>query len=1195
MTVKSAKYTYWPLVLALLIGLLLPFPAEALRVNFAAQGDSDKLTFSFDSGKMPKVSVRRTGTEEVDVLLPADIWEREAQPGMKDFPGKLVKSIRATDDGVRLVTRTNAFGFIKVPVPGKNRFVLQIYRDPIGARWKPKTSQSPSKTVSTPAPVQVEPTSPTKVPVPLPKPVTGASPATTSPSQVAESVAQKTSQPIQEKATPVETGDRKPFFAVPYSVRNSVAPPDGVQPVQETVSPEKNQTSPLGSAEPPLPKTASGNYPSASELRFKAVNKTAEKVAFAELAGSDATTTPVAGQVSQPEVQPVAVPQDSSGSVGGAVGGTVEPVEMDSKTVVASVSPPSGTESSVGGAVAPPPGAESAVGGSVSPPLGAEPSVGGSVSPPPGPESSVGGAVAPPPGAESVVSGNVVPPSETESAVSEAVVSTTSSSEGEGKAGGSVTPSSVGQPVSGQEAVGGTVSAPPTVVPGAPPPQPTSDEAQQVQQVVALPQKLSVQEQIAKEEGATPPVTGGQDVTVSPEATPPASGAESPAMDKATLAAKAQEEDIRNTLSEAQSMMFKGALDAALPLYENILKKPNVPDDVREETLYAVADIKKEKFKDEIAENFEEIAQAYIEAMNSNLRSNRVPRALLNLGLINLKVGNFPEAKAYFKLLQEKYPDDDNIPSISYYWGEYYYRKGDYKKAADQFQYLIQMYPEHELVKQAAFYLADALNRTGFIDQAFQIVDYIDKRWPDYYMENFEFLRLAGEVEMKLRKWAAARDHYFTFYNLNPEADGSDIVLARIGDIYIREGERNAAKQIYQKAVRDYPDKEGGLVAKMRLAEEGIYDEPDMAGMATVFDRPYNKRPENIYKEIIENYPDSPLAPIAQLKLAMWYAFHKKYPDALASAQDFIEKYPEHQLIARAQQLGDSVFALAVPEMVEEQRYGRIVRYWETYDFIGSNDAKIDDRIKLNVALSYWKVGQPAKALALIEPYLQKKQVPEISDEALGLAVNMYLDDLAWQDIADLVNMAKTNWQLKPEQLRQLDYARAMSLQNLGEANKALVMWAELAKDAKVDPAFRAYAMYYMAKGAMERQDLRKVFVYAQEALALLLQTKGDPEKIKDVVLMSIYATERSGRYDEALKWAKQYDQYIDVDNPEWASTRFKLAGIYRKAGAVTEWKQLLADIIEKKPKSIQAQLAKSALETFDLEQKVQQFAAPPQ
>jgi outer membrane protein assembly factor BamD (BamD/ComL family) len=349
-----------------------------------------------------------------------------------------------------------------------------------------------------------------------------------------------------------------------------------------------------------------------------------------------------------------------------------------------------------------------------------------------------------------------------------------------------------------------------------------------------------------------------------------------------------------------------------------------------------------------------------------------------------------------------------------------------------------------------------------------------------------------------------------------------------------------------------------------------------------------------VYTEIVSKYPDSELAPIAQLKLAMWYAFHKKYPEALTAAQDLIEKYPDSPLVDKAKSLGDSVFVQAVPGMMGEERYARVVRYWETYDFIGKEGSKVDDKTKLAIATSYWKIGQPEKALALIEPYLRKEQKPGVSDEALGVAVNIYLDQLAWKEIADLVAMANKNWTLKPEQKRQLDYARAMSLQNLGNASQAMPMWAELAKDVAVEPAFRAYAMYYMAKDAMQRQDLRRVFVYAQEALALLLQTNGDPEKIKDAVLMSIYATERSGRYDEALKWAKEYDKYIEVENPEWASTRFKLARIYRKAGAMGEWKQLLSDIIEKTPDSLQAQLAKSALETYELEQKALEYAPNP-
>ncbi|WP_285907915.1 tetratricopeptide repeat protein [Pseudodesulfovibrio pelocollis] len=1044
---KRAKFTLWPVALALIAWLCLPDPAAALRVNFASQGDSDRLTFSFDSGTLPENAVRRIGSRELRVQLPANIWDTEPRPGTKDTPGKLVGAIRSDEEGILITTSTDAFGFISLPTPGKAEFVLQIFRDPIGARWRPPTEPGAAPA---PAPAQAAASTP------APAPTEGTDTPAASPA---------------ETQLPPESGvpaDRRPFFAVPYSVRTEVAPPGGVSaPDDPAASPAAEQPpsqpvpQPLPVAPPPVGALPgqTGDYPASSALRFRAENRTADEVKFAELAG------PFSGGAEVVDAAPI----------------------------------PGSDGSMVGGHVAPPPGA---------PPAASE----------------------------------AVRPDQTPDRVARSVV--------------------------------GDVAAPPAVVQGAPPPALSPEEAAQVADqgpVVPVPVLAEVPAEVPAEPAPEP----------EPQPEP-----ESPA--------SMRERELAEQVQDAQSLMFSGKLGEALPLFEDILRQPEVPLDVREETLYAVADIKKQLYGHDLSGHFGEIAQAFIEAMNANLQSNRVPSALLNLGLLNLQVNNFPEAKAYFKVLQDNYPDDDNIPSISYYWGEYYYRRGEHLKAADQFQYLIQTYPEHQLVKPASYYLADSLNQTGFVEQAYQIVDYIDKRWPDYYMENMEFLRLAGGVEMALGKWNEAKNHFFTYYNLNPESDGADVVLARIGDIYLNQGEKDAAKQIYERAVLEYPNKEGGLVASMRLAEEGIYDDPTMMDMVSVFDRPYNLRPERIYQQIVEQFPDSPLAPVAQLKLAMWYAFNRQYPEALGAAQDLIEKYPHSPLVARARTLGDSVFALAVPGMVAEERFGRVVRYWETYDFIGQEDTKVDDAIIIQVALSYWRIGKPEKALELIRPYLVPEQKPGVSDEALGLAVNIYLDQLAWKEIADVVEMARANWTLPPERLRQFEYAQAMSLQNLGDASKALPMWAELAKDVKVDPAFRAYAMYYMAKSAMEQQDLRRVFVYAQEALTLLLQTRGDPEKIKDAVLMSIYATERSGRYEEALKWAREYDRYIDVDNPEWASTRFKLARIYRKAGAIDEWKQLLGDIVEKKPESLQAQLAKSVLETYELEQQAQQYAPAP-
>ena len=107
-----------------------------------------------------------------------------------------------------------------------------------------------------------------------------------------------------------------------------------------------------------------------------------------------------------------------------------------------------------------------------------------------------------------------------------------------------------------------------------------------------------------------------------------------------------------------------------------LLADENLPEDMREEALYLKADVLYSKYREELANHFDEINGAYEKAMNFNLRSERVASALLRRGVLNLRVGNIPEAKAYFNLLRTKYKNDINVPQSYYYWGEYYFDNG---------------------------------------------------------------------------------------------------------------------------------------------------------------------------------------------------------------------------------------------------------------------------------------------------------------------------------------------------------------------------------------------------------------------------------------------------------------------------------------------------------------------------------------
>jgi hypothetical protein len=208
--------------------------------------------------------------------------------------------------------------------------------------------------------------------------------------------------------------------------------------------------------------------------------------------------------------------------------------------------------------------------------------------------------------------------------------------------------------------------------------------------------------------------------------------------------------------------------------------------------------------------------------------------------------------------------------------------------------------------------------------------------------------------------------------------------------------------------------------------------------------------------------------------------------------------------------------------------------------------------------------------------------------------MNIFMERKEWSRISDLAAKSSKAWKLSPRQLAQFEQARAMALENQGFTEKSIPLWTRIASDPGTDLPTRAFATYTLAKDAARKQDMHRLFALSQEALGLLLEAHGDKDKIKDCLLMSITATERSGRYNETLKWAGEFDRIIPDSDPDWAPVRLRLADIYRKGGAVDEWKALLQDIVKKKPGTVYARMASQSLESNALDQRLQNYLTKP-
>ena len=1146
-------------------GAALPHPALALQAGFSPGANSDTFTVSADGGVLPKYSVHRTGAQELTVTFAGG-----KPPAAPNIGGsKLVAGVRAIPGGFKIQLKTNAFGYVSAPAQN-GQLRIQIFADAIGATWADAQKNAPK-------PAKAEPDA------------TRAQKAVEAKRQRAEAQAKRV-EAVQAKREKQDEARREKEAKAKAAEEAKRAATEAKHQPAPHPAPQPAAGRP---AEPPRPSPPAQNSQSGRPF-YSVPYSMRAPVSKAVLGapGATATLPPVEGRPSPPATA-ANVPAHQIG--GKLPPGVVErPILQEASTNAAPraqeahAAPPPAVAP-----VSPGPSAPAIARAASQPPVDVAPAKGQPQvlfrAEHHGPEDIrpaqiLSGATAAP---------KVAPPA---GGMQQGQPATASPMPGK--------PWAVRQPVQKVYAPSGAAAnATMPQVGGAPPAGAAHAAAEGQGPVPGHVANATAHAAPAAAANATAHAAPAPTANATGHAPAPASETSHAAPAKASgeHGGKGKEakgpltlQEVKDEISTAQSNMVAGKWDDAVKTLESALREPALKGEPREEALYALADAYMQANRDNLAPNFDKIAGAQQAAMNANQKSRHVPRALINLGLLNLKVGNLPEAKAYFNIIKRKYAHDQNASLIPYSLGEYYRGKGNFKAAAEQYQSLIQNYPDSRMAKDTAFILAQVLRRLGSFDKAFQIVDYLDKRWPLFYMENPDFLRLSAEVEEKVGKLDQAKDHYWTFYNLNPKNEFADVTLVRIGDIYLREDKRPAAREIYQKVVHDFPDSDGGQVARMRLAEEGIYDDPTMSEMGPVFDKPASLKPNETYSLIVNKYPQSPLAPLALIKLGMWQFHSKAYMDTMNTVSTFLQKYPKSTLTDKANDLGFQAFLQALPGLVQDGNYARVMQLYDEAPFIKANQNKLGDGAQMAVAVSAWKRGQPDRALKLAGRFLGKKQVPKYSEMALDLAMNVFMEGKQWKRISDLATRANKAWKLSPRQKAQFENARAMALENQGEVEKSLPLWTRIASDTKAEPATRAHATYMLAKDAARRQDMFRLFALSQEALTQLLATKGDKEKIKDCLLMAINATERSGRFSEALKWGNEFDRIIPPADPDWAPVRLRLAEIYRRGNQTAEWKSLLADVVKKKPNTVYARMAQQSLESNALDQRLQNYLTKP-
>lgn len=637
---------------------------------------------------------------------------------------------------------------------------------------------------------------------------------------------------------------------------------------------------------------------------------------------------------------------------------------------------------------------------------------------------------------------------------------------------------------------------------------------------------------------------------------------------------------------------FRDALNKATALLERGIITP----EQREELLHIRAEMLFAANKDNLAEHYLAISDASTQAINFNQKSWRNAAALLRLGYMNLKLNKIPEAEAHCNMLRRLFPDDENVPLTYYYWGDYYFGKGDLQRAADEFQYALQKYPNSRYARELALGLARSFYQMEYYEQSFKVVDYIERRWERFYVQYPPFLNMMGDVAYRLNKLDLALKHYWLYLNLEPKGAEADIILTRIGDIYSQQREKEIARQMYTENARLFPDKDGGLVAMMRLAEEGVNDDPTIAGMFSLFESPNSLEPVEVYRTIIDKHPQSDLVPLAELKLALWHLWNKDYMRALDLLSALEQKYPKHELVPKAKEIALQTFAVIAAESRRDQRYDRMRELWEKYPIVRGQEETLNPESRITLGVSYRQGGKPNEALKAVEPFFLGHKIPEYSEVALSLVLAIYLEYDQWGAIREVARRVES-WELSDTAKNQLDYALALAAENLGESEQATPLWQRLYDSDKLPPAQMAYAVFFLARDAERSRELEKAYNLGSDALSrLIAQVERNPNdadigKIKTQLASLMDVAETAGKLREALVFAEQYLQYIPAGDSERQAVRYRMARIYKKRGDNETWRKLLGEITAEAPESVYGRLSASELKAANIAQDAAQYS----
>jgi TolA-binding protein len=423
-------------------------------------------------------------------------------------------------------------------------------------------------------------------------------------------------------------------------------------------------------------------------------------------------------------------------------------------------------------------------------------------------------------------------------------------------------------------------------------------------------------------------------------------------------------------VTDALSAASAGEVDRAIELLERF-KAENPGHVYNDPAMFLLGDLYLAKG---LPDNYQAAVDAWRQAVDTFPRSFEAPRAAFMLGEAAKLNGYYNEAAGLFRLAADSYPDSPWAPLASLRAADMSLAMNlndDARKAA---RAMADKTPPDAWSLLALLRIAMADYQDTLYSQAVEIFrDALDHD-PEIYELYPGMLYALGDSYSYLNRpdlTALFMEHAL---NIEPNHPKADVMLARIGNSLQSMGRGSEAISYFKLAKDLFPDRDGGLVSQIRLADMGALSSFFQGDQ--VFDaleRGARQATVRMYDRIISQASPSPLLQLAYLKIGQAQAADGENSEAIRWLRELVSNYPKGVLVDEARPILSRAVVNEASQRFSLGEYGRV----EELSLDNSSYLEGPDRLRFMrlLARSLEELGRPGEAL---EVWLEiEKDSPE--------------------------------------------------------------------------------------------------------------------------------------------------------------------------------------------------------------------------